>query len=167
MTRVPPLSLDAAVTQIQFAYPQIYYACHTRHERRRSSAARLSPRDAQLLVHLDVGAALAVSKLALHMDLAASTVSEALTRLEALGFVQKTPGSSDRRQVGVRLTPKGVAAVRDGSVLETDRLRRVLARMAPRDRVAVIAGLTRLARACGRGKRGPTPPRRATRSADD
>ena len=146
---MPPLSLDAAVTQIQFAYPQIYYACHTRHERRRSSAAHLSPRDAQLLVHLGVDAALPVSKLAFHMDLAASTVSEALTRLEALGFVHKAAVASDRRQVGVRLTAKGVAAVRDGSVLETDRLRRVLTRMAPRDRLAVVSALARLARACG------------------
>jgi DNA-binding MarR family transcriptional regulator len=143
------LSIDAAIAQIQFAYPQIYYACHTRHDRRRSTAGHLSPRDSQMLVHLDQGAALPVSRLAHHMGLAASTVSEALTRLESLGFVHKAPASSDRRQVGVRLTAKGVAAVRAGSVLETQRLRRVLARMSVRDRVAVVSGLTRLARACG------------------
>ena len=146
---MPPLSLDAAVTAIQFAYPQIYYACHTRHDRRRSNAAHLSPRDAQLLVHLDLQAALPVSRLAFHMGLSASTVSEALTRLAALGFVHKAAAASDRRQVGVRLTPKGVAAVRDGSVLETDRLRRVLTRMSKSDRVAAVSGLARLARACG------------------
>lgn len=144
-----PLSIAAAAAQIQFAYPQIYYACHTRHDRRRSNAAHLSPRDAQMLVHLDQGAALPVSRLADHMGLAASTVSEALTKLEALGFVHKAPASSDRRRVGVRLTAKGVAAVREGSILETQRLRRVLARMSARDRVAAVSGLTRLARACG------------------
>lgn len=144
-----PLSIDAAVAQIQFAYPQIYYACHTRHDRRRSSAAHLSPRDSQMLVHLDQATALPVSRLARHLGLAASTVSEALTRLESLGFVHKAPASADRRQVGVRLTAKGVAAVRDGSVLESQRVRRVLARMSARDRLAVVAGLARLARACG------------------
>ena len=144
-----PLSIDAAAAQIQFTYPQIYYACHTRHDRRRSNAVHLSPRDAQMLVHLDQGAALPVSRLADHMGLAASTVSEALTKLEALGFVHKAAAASDRRQVSVRLTAKGVAAVREGSVLETQRLRRVLARMPARDRVAVVSGLTRLARACG------------------
>jgi DNA-binding MarR family transcriptional regulator len=149
LTAVPPLSLDAAVTQVQFAYPQIYYACHTRHDRRRSNAVHLSARDAQILVHLDVDVARPVSSLAFHMDLAASTVSEALTRLETLGFVHKAANSSDKRQVGVRLTAKGVAAVRDGSVLESDRLRRVLARMSPSDRRAVVSGLARLARACG------------------
>ncbi len=146
---MPPLTIDAAVAQIQFAYPQIYYACHTRHDRRRSNAAHLSPRDAQMLVHLDPRAALPVSRLAFHMDLAASTVSEALTRLEALGFVHKTAAAADRRQVGVCLTAKGVAAVREGSVLESQRLRRVLARMSARDRVAAVSGLARLARACG------------------
>ena len=148
LAAVPPLSLDAAVARIQFAYPQIYYACHTRHDRRRSDAAHLSPRDAQMLVHLDFREALPVSRLAIHMDLAASTISEALTRLEALGFVDKAAAASDRRQVGVRLTAKGVAAVREGSVLETRRLRHVLARMSTRDRVAVVSGLARLARAC-------------------
>ena len=102
-----------------------------------------------MLVHLNQHTEWLVSRLADHMGLAASTVSEALTRLESLGFVHKAPAASDRRQVGVRLTAKGVAAVRDGSVLETQRLRRVLARMSARDRMAVVAALTRLARACG------------------
>jgi len=107
-----------------------------------------------MLVHLDQGRALPVSRLAQHIGLAASTVSEALTRLEALGFVHKAPSSSDRRQVGVRLTAKGIAAVREGSVLETQRLRRVLARLSARDRVAVVSGLARLARACSPAIKG-------------
>jgi hypothetical protein len=42
-------ALDDAVERIQFAYPQIYHAFHTRHARRRSTAAHVSMRDGAIL----------------------------------------------------------------------------------------------------------------------
>jgi DNA-binding MarR family transcriptional regulator len=142
------VTIDQAIERVQFSYPQVYFACHTRHERRRSSAVRLSARDAEILVHLDRAVPTTLSELARHMDLARSTLSEAVTALEGLGYVMKSDaGVRDRRHIGVILTARGVDAVRSSSVLETWRLRVVLNRMAERDRVAAVRGLDLLARA--------------------
>ena len=43
------MTIDQAVERVQFAYPQIYFACHARHERTRSTARELSARDSQIL----------------------------------------------------------------------------------------------------------------------
>ena len=142
------MTIDDAITVVQFAYPQVYYACHTRHERRRSSALRLSRRDAEILVHLDRDDVTLVTELARHMDLAASTVSEAVSRLEQLGYVKKADRAGDRRRVGLLLSERGADAVRGASVLEPARLRAVLSRLSLRDRATVTRGLRLLARAC-------------------
>lgn len=147
------MTIEQAVERIQFAYPQIYHACHTRHVRKRSSAVHLSARDAEILVHLDPKTPTTLSGLARHMDLAASTLSEAVSTLEAHGYVLKTVGGRDRRRVSIVLTAKGVDAVRASSVLEARRLRAVLARLSARDLVVVTGGLARLAQACRRPTR--------------
>ena len=145
--RLGAVTLDSAVVAIQRAYPQIYYACHTRHIRGRSTDVHLSPRDSQILVHLDPSRPLSVSLLARHLGLSVSTVSEALTKLERFGYVGKR-GSVDRRRVGVVLLPKGVRAIQAASVLESGRLRAVLRRLSSPGLVQVARGLERLARAC-------------------
>lgn len=143
------MTLDRAIERIQFCYPQVYFACHTRHDRARSTEARLSGRDSEILVHLDRSAPLTLSELAAHMDLSRSTLSEALTKLEAFGYVVKAPHAArDRRHVGLVLTQKGVAAVRASSVLDPKRLRGALARLSAKDQAAAVAGLELLARAC-------------------
>jgi DNA-binding MarR family transcriptional regulator len=144
------VTLDRAIERIQFCFPQVYFACHTRHARGRSNEARLSGRDSQILVHLDSRTSMTLSDLAAHMDLSRSTLSEALTRLEALGYIAKAPHAQrDRRHVGLGLTKKAIGAVRAGSVLETRRLRAVLSGLSKRDLETTIAGLEILARACG------------------
>jgi DNA-binding MarR family transcriptional regulator len=152
------MTVDAAIEQIQFAYPQVYFACHTRHQRGRTHDQRLSPRDSQLLAHLDRRRPTSPTPLARHMGLAASTLSEAVTRLERFGYVMKGPAvGRDRRHVGIVLTPKGVDAVLSSSALERPRLRKVLRRLSPRDLSAVVEGLTLLARACRPGPRKSFP----------
>jgi DNA-binding MarR family transcriptional regulator len=142
------VTIDEAARRTQFAYPRIYYACHTRHARRRSNRYRLSTRDAEILVHLDSAEPLTLAALARHLDRARSTLSEAVSALEALGYVTKAGHvSGDRRQVGLRLTPAGVAAVHGSSVLEAARLRAAFRRLSSRERAAVVAGLDLLARA--------------------
>jgi DNA-binding MarR family transcriptional regulator len=146
------VTIDDAIDQVQFAYPQIYYACHTRHGRRRSNGFRLSDRDSALLVHVDRDGGTTVSSLSSHLGLSRSTVSEALSMLDRLGYVRKATGAGDDgRRVAVTLTPAGVEAVRATSVLEPRRLRAVLRRMSPKDRARAIDGLARLARACRSG----------------
>jgi DNA-binding MarR family transcriptional regulator len=152
------VTTDAAITAIQFAYPQIYYACHTRHQRKRSTAQRVSWRDAELLVHLDTREPVTPTMLAAHMGLAPSTVSEAVSKLERLGYVAKArDGATDRRRVGLVLTPKGVDVVRASSVLESDLLRAALSRLSPREVARAVNGIGALARAC---RQTPTRKRR-------
>jgi len=143
------VTIDRAIERIQFAYPQIYYACHTRHARKRSNPFHLSARDSEILVHLDTEVPTSLSALARHMDLSASTLSEAVSKLADHGYLTKTPGAGrDRRQVGIVLTPKGTSAVRASSVLEAGRIKRVLRRLPARDINRVVTALMRLAQAC-------------------
>jgi MarR family transcriptional regulator, organic hydroperoxide resistance regulator len=144
------VTVDHAIERIQFCYPQVYYACHTRHARARSDQSHLSTRDSEILVHLDTMTPLTLTQLADHMDLSRSTLSEAVSKLEAFGYVEKAPRGRDRRQVAIVLTGKGVDAVRRTSVLESKRLHAVLAQLSKSERTAIIGGLETLARACRR-----------------
>jgi DNA-binding MarR family transcriptional regulator len=138
---------DGDVRIVQTCYPQIYLACHTRHTRAASTAHRLSARDSSLLSHLDERRPSTPSELARHLGVARSTMSAALKRLRGLGYVTMTGDTGDRRNVLLRLAPKGAAAMRATSVLEPARVRRVLAALSPGDRRAALRGLELLARA--------------------
>ncbi len=143
------LTVEDAIERVQFCYPQVYYACHTRHQRARTADNRLSARDSRILVHLDRRRPASLTPLARHMGLAASTLSEAISKLERFGYVVKGAGSGgDRRHVGILLTKKGADAVLAASVLESARLRAVLRRLSRRNLAAVVTGLDHLARAC-------------------
>ncbi len=149
IARLARVTLDRAIERIQFCYPQVYHACHTRHDRARSSASHVSMRDSAILVHLDRRTPLTLSELAAHMDLSRSTLSEAVKRLESLGYVAKARHAKrDARHVSLVLTRTGVDAVRASSVLESRRLKAVLAALPQSDRDAAVAGLELLARAC-------------------
>jgi DNA-binding MarR family transcriptional regulator len=135
------------VRQVQVAYPQIYFACHTRHIRRISTAERLSATDSTLLAHLDERAPVRSTTLARHLGLAASTLSAAISRLAGLGYVLQERDGRDRRVIGLRLSRRGAAAMQASSVLEVPRVRRMLARLAPAERRRALDGLNLLARA--------------------
>ena len=95
-----------------------------------------------------------LSELASHMDLARSTLSEAVSKLERFGYVVKARREGlDNRHIGIVLTGKGVAAVRATSVLEAARLRAALSRLPAADVDKAICGLETLARACRGGSR--------------
>lgn len=132
---------------VQTCYPQIYLACHTRHTRAASTAHRLSARDSSLLAHLDERRPSTPSDLARHLGVARSTMSAALKRLRALGYITMTDDPGDRRNVLLRLASKGAAAMRATSVLEPARVRRVLAALSQDDRRDALRGLELLARA--------------------
>jgi DNA-binding MarR family transcriptional regulator len=132
------VTIDDAISRIQFCYPQVYYACHAPRSRAVDSRAPVGARFGDL-VHLNSTTPLTLSELAAHMDLSRSTLSEALTKLQSLEYVVKAPHAGrDRRHVGLMLTRKGIAAVRAGSVLEARRLRAVLSTLSKADVTAVI-----------------------------
>jgi DNA-binding MarR family transcriptional regulator len=138
------MTVDQAVRVVQVAFPQVYLACHTRHQRKRSTEHRLSSRDATILAHLHETRPIAPARLAAHLGIGRSTMSEALKRLTALGFVTRPSA----RGASVVLSARGSAAVSDTSVLESARLRAVLASVTPRRRAVICRGLQQLADAC-------------------
>jgi DNA-binding MarR family transcriptional regulator len=96
-----------------------------------------------LLAHLDEDHYVSQSQLARHMGLAKSTLSEALTGLEEMGFALREPQ-------GVRRTPKGSEAMSRGSVLEPERLRLLLEALTVEERRRAVEGLELLAQATER-----------------
>ena len=138
---------------VQVAFPQVYLACHTRHQRKRSTAYRVSARDASILAHLATDAPTAPARLAAHLGVAKSTLSEATKRLAALGYVAQAArpaAGGTRGGVGLLLTARGAAVIRDTSVLETERLRAALATLTPAELRAVARGMSLLATGCRR-----------------
>ena len=133
------------VLAVQQCYPRIYLACHTRHQRRRSNAARLTAHESGILAHLSDVAAMRASDLARHLAVSRSTMSAAIKRLTSLGYIARARDERDRRAARLMLSADGVRAMQTGSVLETARVRAMLARLDPRDRARAIQGIALLA----------------------
>jgi len=138
---------NSDVRIVQTVYPQIYFACHTRHVRRASTATQLSATDSTLLAHLDEDHPVRATRLASHLGLAASTMSAAIARLAALGYVIQRRDAQDGRAVDLRLSAKGAAAMQASSVLEPARVKAMLTRLTMADRKRALEGLSLLARA--------------------
>ena len=131
---------------MQVAYPQIYFACHTRHIRRASTPARLSAADSTLLAHLDEERAIRPTVLARHLGVAASTLSAAINRLASLGYVTLGKAVADRRAVDLRLSAKGAAAMQASSVLDAALVEKLLAQLSVPERKRALEGITLLAK---------------------
>jgi len=138
---------DAAET-VQRCYPQVYFACHVRHTRRRSTAADLSAQDSVYLGHLRRERPTTPRELARHLGVAGSTLSAFVKRMTGLGYVERGVSPRDRREAELWLTAKGEAAMRAASILDLDRLRAVLTRLGAADRRRAVDGLSVLADAC-------------------
>lgn len=130
--------------RVQSAYPRVYLACHSRHQNSRTTPDKPSQRDGSLLAHLNEDEWVSQSRLARHMGLAKSTLSEALSGLEEMGFAEREP------QRGVRRTAKGSDAMSNGSVLEPERLRLLLEALTVEERERAVEGLELLAQASER-----------------
>jgi DNA-binding MarR family transcriptional regulator len=141
---------DDDVFEVQRLYPQIYIACHTDHVRAVSTKWRISSQDASILVHLDRDFGLSPHALANHLGVAPSTLSAAIARLAALGYLTNEPNGADRRKRELRLTARGAEAIASTSVLNAERVRILLKKLKPAERKAALNGLALLARAARR-----------------
>src|SRR5688572_12055237 len=144
---------DDLVQEIQRFYPQIYLACHVDHVRASSTEWRLSARDSSMLAHLDRQEGTSPRALAAYLGVAASTLSAAIARLERLGYITSSAPESDKRQRELRLTAKGAEAMASTSVLDVDRVGKLLAQLQPREQKAAVRGLALLAAAARKMKR--------------
>ena len=152
--------LARTIKIVQTSFPQIYLACHTRHQRKKSTPHRLSARDSAILAHLDQRESVSPGRLAKHLGLAASTLSEALKRLARLGFIVSPETEATGRRTSVLLSELGAEAIRDTSVLETEKLEAILRGLTRDERKGVAAGMATLGNACRRHAEGAE--RRAT-----
>ena len=137
----------AEVETVLECYPQIYFACHRRHERDPRTKALLSAHQASVLDHLDTVEGTALVDLAQHMGVTASTMSLTIDRLERGGSVTRARSKNDKRRVDLKLTAAGGHIKRQQKVLEPELVAAMLARMEGSRREAALRGLKLLAEA--------------------
>ena len=128
-------------------YPRIYFACHRRHVRDPKSRQVLSAHQGSILDHLDAREPVMLLELARHMGVTPSTMSLQVEQLVRKGYVTRERDRKDGRRLMLRLSSGGVRVREANSVLDTERVRKMLARLSPEERAAGIAGLALLAKA--------------------
>lgn len=141
---------DKEVLNVQRLYPQIYLACHKRHVRAVSTEFRISSQDASLLVHLDDRRATSPRDLAAHLGVKPSTLSAAISRLEKLGYLDIRASDKDKRGRELRLTKRGLEAIRSASVLDAQKVLEMLEKLNSKERERALEGLALLANAARR-----------------
>jgi DNA-binding MarR family transcriptional regulator len=88
-----------------------------------------------------------LGRLADAMGVALSTASRLVERLVAAGLVDRRTSEVNRREVALRLTQHGADTLSRYDAIRLENLHRVLERLSPDDRDAVLTGLRALARA--------------------
>jgi len=136
-----------SVRSVQTWYPQIYLACHEDHKRARRTRSGISDRDSSILAHLDQRDPMTAASLARHVGIGRPAMSATIKRLVSRGLVTREPDATDARRRHLRLTPAGIRALGESSVLETSRVRRMLRCLTPAERKRALDGLSLLARA--------------------
>ena len=134
--------LDTCIAEVARLYPEVYALLHARwalHEK------RPSPETLAVLQHLARTGPLTVSEAARHFGRALSAVSELVDRIEANGWIARSPDGRDRRRVLLWLTEDGEAVLaRAQNVLSAEALGAALARLTPPQREQLVAGLRAL-----------------------
>jgi MarR family transcriptional regulator, organic hydroperoxide resistance regulator len=141
--------LDDAVRAVLTAYPTIHSAFRRREVRDAASGRRLSDHQAGILDHLDPDVPITVGELAGRLRVTPATASLQLDQLTRLRLVVRERDEVDGRRVRLRLTEAGTRIRRLRSLLDPDRVREAMARLAPPEQEAVAAGLRLLARGAG------------------
>jgi len=136
-----------AVRQLMEFYPRIYFACHRRHVRDPKSRQVLSAHQGSILDHLDAREPVMLLELARHMGVTPSTMSLEVQQLVRKGYVTRERDTKDGRRLMLRLSSGGVRVREANSVLDTERVRKMLARLSREECAAGIAGLALLAKA--------------------
>ena len=136
-----------AVRQVMELYPRIYFACHRKHVRDPKSRRVLSAHQASILDHLDEREPVTLLELAQHMGVTASTMSLQVEQLVRKRYVIRERDHDDGRRLRLRLSESGAGVREANSVLDGERVKRMLGRLSAEERAAGIAGLALLARA--------------------
>jgi DNA-binding MarR family transcriptional regulator len=140
--------MNRDVLAVLVAYPQIWHACHSQHQRGTHSGHPLTEREASLLSHLSAFAPASPKRLAHHLGISAGTLSEAIEGLVQRGLVDRVRRQDDRRRQDLFVSARGERALVKGSVLDERRVLRALKRLSARERVRAVEGISLLAKAC-------------------
>lgn len=138
------------VLQLMTYYPQVYFACHTRHVRDPRTHALLSAHQASVLDHLDEIEGTNLRTLAAHMGVTASTMSLMVSRLVRRRYVIRKKDTRDARQVNLLLTKSGARIKSAKSVLDPVRVKALLHELRPDEQRDALRGLALLAQAAHR-----------------
>jgi DNA-binding MarR family transcriptional regulator len=128
-------------------YPQIYFACHTRHVRDPRNNTMLSAHQASVLDHLDEIEPTNLRTLAAHMGVTASTMSITINRLVRQRYVLRKRDTQDARKVQLLLTKAGVRVKSEKSVFDPARVKLLLEQLEIEQRRQALRGLELLAQA--------------------
>lgn len=133
------------VSQILEFYPRIFFACHTRHVEDKEKKQVLTANQASVLDHLDGEESVSLYDLALHMGVTPSTMSISVSRLETLGYLEKTKNPKDGRGTLICLTTAGEKIKQKKTVLDPRLVRNLLQRLSAAEQKTAVQGLALLA----------------------
>jgi DNA-binding MarR family transcriptional regulator len=139
--------MQDSVRHLMAFYPQIYFACHTRHVRDLRNNTVLSAHQASVLDHLDEIEPTNLRTLAAHMGVTASTMSITVNRLVRQRYVVRRRVAQDGRQIHLLLTKAGVRIKSEKSVLDPALVKSLLEQLGADERRQALHGLGLLAQA--------------------
>lgn len=140
--------MKSEVLSILVAYPQIWHACHTHHQRGERSGDPLTEREASMLAHISAFAPASPKALAKHMGITKATMSAVIETLLEKGLIHRVQHALDKRRHELTLTREGERALIRGSVLDAGRVERALRSLPAAKRARVVEGMSLLAQAC-------------------
>lgn len=147
---VPSVKLAEAARDVLALYPRIFFACHERHVRDPRTRRLVSEHQVSILQHLDEATPTSLKDLAAHMGVTAGTMSIAVSRLIAAGYVRRRRDPHDTRRVMIRLSASGARVREAQSVLSPGRVEAMLGRLSAEELPRAISGLRLLAEAATR-----------------
>lgn len=120
-------------------------------ERRHSelSTAPLSAAQTRVLYIVEREPGINLSALGHRLAAAAPSVSRLCDRLQAAGFLRRTPRPQDRREVQLELTEAGTEHLHHIRHRRERALRQAMERMTPQERQALVTGIGALCDAVG------------------
>lgn len=107
----------------------------------RASTAPVSASQLRVLFILEHNEGINLRTLADALSSTPPSVSRLCDRLQAVGFIERTPSSNSRRELQLHLSARGHAFLQDLRSRRELELKAVIARMPPKRRAAMLDGL--------------------------
>ena len=121
--------------------------------------AELGAKQATALICLQTSGAVTMGELAEYIQSDNAAATRIATSLEAMGFVTRSPSTTDRRQMVMRLTAKGAKKAPTAVGVQDELNRRIAAVLSKDDQRSLAAMMDRLSTALRTDReRGVAPP---------